>query len=700
MCCRKHLFTLLLLFIAGCLATTVDGKATGALFVRPLNSLQTYDLMTIQTYDAVVDIQDQIASTHIDQRFFNKLDARVEATYIFPLPEGAVITELIYWFNGQQYKASLRESKAAQQAYNDKIRQYLDPALLQDLGNNVFKLNIAPIEPNSEVRFEITYSELLPYEFGEVSYRFPLRTTGLSPEPLERVSVKVHAQSSSDYASFESPSHGNTAENKIERKDARHYEVTYGDEQFLPEKDYMLRFAVASNDITMNILTYTPTPEDSMGTDSFSAMWITPPDSAGLVSLPRNIVIATDISSSMEGERLEQLKTAMNVFLDGMTSNDKFNILPFSTNVVAFKNDLVAATPASIQEARAFVGKLGAAGLTNIDAVVQAALGLSYDSTATKIFILVTDGYPTWGEMNETVIISKAKQNNLSDVKLFTFGVGGDVSKSLMTALAIENGGYPSFVSEFDSIPVLVRNFFTRVSRPVLSNLAINYGGLNNYDLYPATLPDLFWGAQVLQFGRYRNGGTYPVTLSGNFVADTFSLSKQVNFASTQGGVRAVARLWAKQKIDYLLHEIAVYGEKKELVDAVIDLSLRYGVLTPYTAFYSDPDDPTPVRELPGYAADNGLVVEPCYPNPTAGATTLRFVIPNTWLPQSVRVVVYDEAGRIVRHLLSAELLPGAHSVSWDGADDAGNAVGAGRYFLRIESASGTVGGIVVIQGR
>ncbi len=695
MCCRTHLLRFLLLIVAGCVSATIDGQATGALFVRPLNSSQTHELMTIKTYDATVDIQDQIASTHIDQTFFNGSDARVEATYIFPLPEGAVITELIYWFNGKQYKASLRESKAAQQAYNDKIRQYLDPALLQELGDNVFKLNIAPIDGKSEVRFEITYTELLPYEFGLVKYRFPLRTTGLSPQPLQRVSIKVDAKSSSDFTVFDSPSHGNTAENQIIKKTASHYEVIYGDELFLPEKDYLLRFATARGDISMNILTYTPTPEDSMGTDSFSAMWITPPDSAGMTTLPRNIVIATDISSSMEGERLQQLKDAMHVFLDGMTANDKFNILPFSTNVVSFRNDLVQATPETIKDARSFVDKLGAAGLTNIDGVVQHALAMSYDTNATKIFILVTDGYPTWGELNEQAIVQKAHDNNMGHVKVFTFGIGDEVSKSLMTSLALDNGGYPSFVSEFDSIPALVRNFFTRVSRPVLSDLAIDYGGLHIYDLYPAQLPDLFWGAQVLQFSRYRDGGTFPVALGGHFVADTFSLVQQVAFGAEQGGVRAVARLWARQKIDFLLHEIAIYGEKKELVDAVIDLSLRYGILTPYTAFYSDPT--TSVEEQAAYAAESGLVVEPCYPNPTAGSTSLRFVIPDHWQVQTVAVVVYDESGKVVRHLLQSALAAGEHSVSWDGRDDDGRPVVDGRYFLRIESQNGSVGGVVVV---
>ena len=77
------------IFAAICLfVPTSLAFATGALFVRPLNSSQTYQTIWIKTYDATVAIQDQLAETHVDQRFMNETNAVVEATYVFPLPEG------------------------------------------------------------------------------------------------------------------------------------------------------------------------------------------------------------------------------------------------------------------------------------------------------------------------------------------------------------------------------------------------------------------------------------------------------------------------------------------------------------------------------------------------------------------------------------------------------------------------------------
>jgi len=180
--------------IALLLACVASAAASGVLFVRPMRSTKTYQSMVIKSYDASVGIQDHIATTHVDQTFTNTMNAQVESTLLFPLPDGAVITEMIYWFNGKRYVANIREKKEAQAAYDANLRKYMDPALLQETGDNVFKLNIAPIEPLSDVRVEITYTEILPYSSGNLTYTHLLRTTGASPQPLQRVSVRVEAR--------------------------------------------------------------------------------------------------------------------------------------------------------------------------------------------------------------------------------------------------------------------------------------------------------------------------------------------------------------------------------------------------------------------------------------------------------------------------------------------------------------------------
>jgi Ca-activated chloride channel family protein len=98
-------------------------------------------------------------------------------------------------------------------------------------------------------------------------------------------------------------------------------------------------------------------------------------------------------------------------------------------------------------------------------------------------------------------------------------------------------------------------------------------------------LPDLFAGTQLVVVGRYADGGDIEITLQGevNGQAQTFRYDN-VRFERS-GGEEFIARLWATRKIGYLLQQIRLHGEQGELVDEVVDLSIRYGVITPYTSF-------------------------------------------------------------------------------------------------------------------
>ena len=168
-----------LVFLSVLLVLYSESRAVGALFCRPRWSSQEYQKMWIKSLNTQIDIDEQIAVTHLDQVFYNELNQSVEAIFIFPLPKNAVLTEMIYWVGGERFEAEIRERQDAINDYNTKLRQWLDPALLEYLGDNLFRLSIVPIAAQSEVRVEITYVEPLRYEFGKVYYELPLNTNKL-----------------------------------------------------------------------------------------------------------------------------------------------------------------------------------------------------------------------------------------------------------------------------------------------------------------------------------------------------------------------------------------------------------------------------------------------------------------------------------------------------------------------------------------
>jgi len=664
---------------------TQDVSAVGVLFCRPRWSDQQYQKMWIKSVQTTVEIQDQIAVTHLDQIFVNELTTSVETVFIFPLPENAVITELVYWFNGQRYVASIRERQEAINDYNQKLRQWLDPALLEYLGDNLFRLSIAPVNSQSEVRTEITYIEPLLYDLGKVDYIFLLNTLDLSPRPLQTVSVVVDAYSQRPFKIFESPSHQNSTATNIEMVSDTHYRLVFGDENFFPDRDLKISYETSRENVDMRVLTYTPAPADSFGTDSFYAIWITPPDSVSAEEIiPKDIIFTVDVSSSMEGQRIAQVKEALNHFLGLLQPYDRFNIITFGTFVQKFREDLVQASTQNLGYAHDFVFQLYALGMTNISGALTASLQQSFGDSTSNNLVFLTDGEPTWGETDIDQILTSCNNDNIKQVRIFSFGVGEDINEILLRRLSGENHGYAQFITSDDSIALVVNYHFNRISKPVMTDIHLDLGGLQSWDTYPKLQEDLFWGSQVMRLGLYQGGGIYTVTLGGNMRSDSVSYTSPVQFADTIGGYRFVPRLWAKLKIDHILDQISIYGENQELVDQIIELSLRFQILTPYTAFYSDPDeDPSNLDQEEDIIADVFALYQN-YPNPFNPSTTIQYQLPSRQAQYRVVIKIFDLLGRLVLILKDNYELPGTHDVTWNGINSKGEFVPSGIYLYTI----------------
>ena len=93
-----------------------------------------------------------------------------------------------------------------------------------------------------------------------------------------------------------------------------------------------------------------------------------------------------------------------------------------------------------------------------------------------------------------------------------------------------------------------------------------------------------------------------------------------------------------------------------------------------------------------GTAVDDGVLPErtafvSLYPNPFNPATQIAFDLERTG---PVEVGIYDVRGQYVAMLQRGTLERGRHSLTWQGLDDAGQAVASGVYFCRLFAAGET----------
>jgi Ca-activated chloride channel homolog len=207
-----------------------------------------------------------------------------------------------------------------------------------------------------------------------------------------------------------------------------------------------------------------------------------------------------------------------------------------------------------------------------------------------QVVIFLTDGLPTVGETHIERILERVGSLGRAETRIFSFGVGYDVNTTLLDTLAQDHHGVASYVRPEEDIEVAVSSFYNKISTPVLSEVQLDFSGVMVEDAYPYPLPDIFAGGQIVMVGRYRQGGETTVTLRGTVNGRSVSYAFPGMRFRESGGDEFIPRLWATRKIGHLLTQIRLKGgtPERELVDEIVALSVRYGIVTPYTSFLVD----------------------------------------------------------------------------------------------------------------
>jgi Ca-activated chloride channel family protein len=567
--------------------------------------------LTVQNHRVNVTIENQVATTRVDQVFRNDSQWSLEGTYIFPLPENAAISDFAMWINGQKVEGQLYTKEEARRIYDDIVRRRLDPALLEYIGRDLFQASIFPIDPGDTRRVEIEYSQILPVDNGLVHYVYPLSTERFSARPLEDVSVTVNIKSNEPIKAVYSASHPVS----ISREGRFGALVGWEDANVLPTADFSLYYTVSQDDIGVNLLSYKAQDEDG-----FFVLLVAPNVDAEQV-VDKDVILILDVSGSMEGEKMEQAREALKYVLDHLNQGDRFNIIAFSTGVRAFSSrpEPLSALP----EARRFVDELRPEGSTDINRALLEAINAA-DRERPTIIVFLTDGLPTSGVVETPQILANVEQAAGPNLRIFPFGVGDDVDTVLLDTLAQEQRGVSAYVRPGERVDEQVSSFYAKVSTPVLADLSLDVTGVTLEDTYPYPLPDLFAGMQLILTGRYRDGGPASATLTGqvNGQERTFRFD-DLTFASgpatSNRSAEFIPRLWATRKVGYLLNQIRLHGENRETIDEIVNLSVRYGIITPYTSFLVEEPELALSQEGRGQLADEAFAAEAAAPAEVSG---------------------------------------------------------------------------------
>ena len=586
------------LIIAGCLAVLFlacgSARAQGIIvpgqcercpprpipLPRPIPPRPLPRVLKVKSVKLTASIDSQVATTKVEQVFENDTPYRLEGTYFFPLPDSASVSDFAIYDGEKRMSGEVIDKAKARQIYESIVRRARDPGLLEYAGKNLLEADVFPIEPMSRKKIELAYSQVLKADGGTVSYNYPLGSgRNLLVQPIEQIAGSIEIKSPVDLKNIYSPSH----EISVSRDGDRRARLSFESNGRVAQSDFRLYYSLSDKDFGLSLLT-----NREPAKDGYFLMLLSPKsDLKATEREAKDIIFVLDTSGSMSGEKIDKAKSALRFGVDSLFDDDRFNIVSFSGEEHLMATGLVPATKEGKQKGRAFIEHLRAEGGTNINDALVTALKQLGRAGSTQMVVMITDGLPTVGITDINKISDNVVKENAGRARLFCFGVGYDVNTALLDKLSLDNKGATDYIEPAEDLEVKVSSFFAKVNYPVLTDLHLDLGGVETELVYPKTLPDLFKGSQLVLIGRYKGSArNATVRLKGKIGGKerSFSFDGQT-FPEETLQNDFLPRLWATRRIGYLLEQIRLNGENRELVDEITSLGTRYGIVTPYTSF-------------------------------------------------------------------------------------------------------------------
>ncbi|MCB9728577.1 MAG: VWA domain-containing protein [Deltaproteobacteria bacterium] len=573
----------------GTLACATSAQASGLLLPR-----EGTEPLALRYHRVNVETRDGTAVTRVEQVFTNRTGRDLEATYLFPLPEDAVIVDFRLMVNGEMKKGEVLPRERAAAIYEGIVRRMKDPGLVEWMGKGLFQARIYPVPAGGDQRVELTYTQVLPYLDGAYKLVYPLRTPGTASRTLEDMTLTVKLAHVTPIRGIYSPSHRIS----VQRKGERQATVGFEGERAALDTDFVLYFNVSAEDVGLQVLSHRPP-----GEPGYFMVLASPRAVFDGAELPRkNVTFVLDTSGSMAGGKLEDARRALTWCLDQLGPGDRFNVIRFSSDVESLSETSQPADVAHLAEARAFVAGFEAAGGTAIDAALEVALaddpGQVQSDAVPHIVLFITDGRPTVGETARDKILERARRfDDGARTRLFAFGVGEELDTLLLDRLSSEHGGTSSYLGADDDLDRQISGLYGQLAYPVVTDLRLEVRNVTPYAMLPRELPDLFKGQQLVVLGRYRKAGDALIRLHGRMGGRERTWDFEAPLPERREDQGFVASIWAHRQVGFLLDAIREGGETPELREEVVQLATRYGIVTPYTSYLVTEDETRAVED-------------------------------------------------------------------------------------------------------
>jgi Ca-activated chloride channel family protein len=570
-------------------------------------------LLPMIAMDVDARVAGVIATIELVQQFVNATGAAIEATYIFPLPDRAAVHRFRMEVAGRVVDGVVDERGAARAQYDQAIASGRRAAIAEEERPGVFTLRVGNLPPGETATVRLSLVGPLPVDDGEVTFRFPLvvapryvpgtalggeqaglglaADTDLVPD-ASRISppvllpgtpnpVRLRLRLTMEDAAMRQVASSLHAVTDV-RGDLQVIEVRPGERL---DRDFILRWRIDAAELSSSLVC----ADDPDGAGGTFALTIVPPSTQTVGARPRDVVLVVDRSGSMDGWKMVAARRAAARIIDTLTSRDRFCALAFDDSVASLLPEagLVSATDHHRAQASAALARLESRGGTEIAQPLVRALAMLRGTQGAegaldreKCLVLVTDGQVG----NEGDVLRRIAPE-LGDVRVFTLGIDQAVNAAFLRRLAGAGGGLCELVESEARLDAVMDKVHRRIGAPVVTDLTLRGVGLELCEatLAPARLPDVYAGAPVVVFGRYRGAvlAGAMIEASGESLGDSWKQAVALCRPPRAGAWLAAS--WARAHLRDLDDRHAAGG--REVEPEIVRISKQFGVLSRFTAY-------------------------------------------------------------------------------------------------------------------
>ncbi len=388
-----------------------------------------------------VTIDEQHATTTLLQQYVNQSDQVLEAVCAISAGQNAQVQGFAYWNGETKIKGEVFEKEAAAQVYNETTGTGRDPGLVEQTGEGSFSFRVFPIQGKEHKRIEVTLAQRLVRTGSRVEYRLPIA----NPD----AQVTTNITDPRVLGGFASVTHALEIDNtggKIAIK------ATPKSKQ---EKEFVLTFDVQEPAYKLSVVTHQDPGQPAYLAISMATEAVTQ-------RAPKDVTIVLDRSGSMSGAPLNEARAAAKEIVARLSVQDRLNVIAFDDQVQALYGDMQPVTDDTRAAAQRFLDGVVDGGGTDIALALREALKVQRENADRPLVLLLTDG-----ASDANAVFTEA-ENDKSNVRVFTVGLGPGVNRSLLARLSDLKRGKFTYIQSSEAIRASISRLFGLVETAVV----------------------------------------------------------------------------------------------------------------------------------------------------------------------------------------------------------------------------------------